>query len=185
MPIILGRVLLAIAHTKVDIFKKSVSLEVGYQKVVFKTKNNPNKTLVETVWAIRNEKSVTNDNIMKIYHDLFLYNSESCIKTNKFNYLLAIDPDIFSYEVEVHESHDKINYGYSKLDQGKPWEIEANEEPNREHDIDLSSVIKLKEHWCKAVLQQKGDGHEFWASCDPYNDQCNGGDLLDNTKEKC
>ncbi|GKD72867.1 hypothetical protein Tco_1331149 [Tanacetum coccineum] len=53
-------------------------------------------------------------------------------------------------------------------------EIEASEEPNRERDIDLSSVIKFKEHWCKAILQQKGDGHKFWASCNPYDDLCDG-----------
>nr|GEX01880.1 hypothetical protein [Tanacetum cinerariifolium] len=73
----------------------------------------------------------------------------------------------------------------SKLDQGKPWEIKVLEEPNKERDIDLSLVIKLKEHWCKAILQQKGEGHEFWASCDPYDDQCDGGELPDNTELKC
>ncbi|GKA21441.1 retrotransposon protein, putative, ty3-gypsy subclass [Tanacetum coccineum] len=70
MPIILGRPLLATAHAKVDIFRKSISLEVANQKVVFKTKNNPNKTLIESVCAIRNEKGVTNDDLMKIDHDL-------------------------------------------------------------------------------------------------------------------
>ncbi|GKA07309.1 hypothetical protein Tco_0686533 [Tanacetum coccineum] len=63
-------------------------------------------------------------------------------------------------------------------------EIEANEGPNREHNINLSLVIKLKEHWCKAILQQKGEEHEFWASYDTYNDQCDGRDLFDNTEEK-
>ncbi|GKA66526.1 UBN2 domain-containing protein [Tanacetum coccineum] len=67
----------------------------------------------------------------------------------------------------------------------KPWEIEANEELNIERDIDLSSMFKLKEHWCKAILQQKGEGYKFWASCDLYNDQCDGGNVPDNTKEKC
>ncbi|GJS80909.1 serine--tRNA ligase-like protein [Tanacetum coccineum] len=70
MPIILGRPLLATAHAMVDIFRKSISLEVVNQKVVFKTKNNPNKTLIESVCAIRNEKGVTNDDLMKIDHDL-------------------------------------------------------------------------------------------------------------------
>ncbi|GJT07726.1 putative gag-pol polyprotein [Tanacetum coccineum] len=36
MPIILGRPLLATAHAKVDIFRKSISLEVGNAKVIFK-----------------------------------------------------------------------------------------------------------------------------------------------------
>ncbi|GJY27695.1 zinc knuckle CX2CX4HX4C containing protein [Tanacetum coccineum] len=155
--IILGRPLMATTHAKVDIFRKPTSLEVRNQKVIFKTKNDPNKTLFETVCAIRNEKSFMNDELMKIDHDLFLYNSKSCIETNEFNYLLVIDPDIFSYEVYEQESWDEVDYKCSKLDQGKSWENEAEEETNREREIDLSSVAKLKEHWCKAILQQKGD----------------------------
>ncbi|GJY24240.1 hypothetical protein Tco_0397898 [Tanacetum coccineum] len=54
------------------------------------------------------------------------------------------------------EPRDKIDY--SKLDQIKPWEIEAKKELNEERKIDISSVAKLKEHWCT---------------------------LLDNIKEKC
>ncbi|GJX49833.1 hypothetical protein Tco_0276678 [Tanacetum coccineum] len=37
MPIILGRPLLATAHAKVDIFRKSISLEVGSEKVLIQT----------------------------------------------------------------------------------------------------------------------------------------------------
>ncbi|GKF40915.1 zinc knuckle CX2CX4HX4C containing protein, partial [Tanacetum coccineum] len=36
MPIILGRPLLAMAHAKVDIFRTSISLEVGNEIVIFK-----------------------------------------------------------------------------------------------------------------------------------------------------
>ncbi|GJR88964.1 hypothetical protein Tco_0212975 [Tanacetum coccineum] len=36
MPIILGRPLLDTAHAKVDIFRKSISLEVGSERVIFK-----------------------------------------------------------------------------------------------------------------------------------------------------
>nr|GEZ09690.1 hypothetical protein [Tanacetum cinerariifolium] len=89
-----------------------------------------------------------------------------------------INPDIFAYEVHVHESPEEI-------DKGEPWEVEMVERPIKERGIDLLSVVKLKERWCKAILQQKGDEHEFWASCDPFNDQCDGGDLFDNTEEKC
>ncbi|GKE38968.1 hypothetical protein Tco_1462373, partial [Tanacetum coccineum] len=40
MPIILGRPLLATAHAKVDIFRKSISLEVGNEKVIFKMRSS-------------------------------------------------------------------------------------------------------------------------------------------------
>ncbi|GJX97686.1 hypothetical protein Tco_0353484 [Tanacetum coccineum] len=82
-------------------------------------------------------------------------------------------------------AHAKDEIDYSKLDQGKPYEIEAKEEPNEEREIDFSSLANLKEHWCKAILQQKRDEYEFLASCDPYNDQCNGDNLLDNSEDKC
>ncbi|GJZ29537.1 hypothetical protein Tco_0574184 [Tanacetum coccineum] len=86
--------------------------------------------------------------------------------------------------VYVHESQEEIDYRWSMLDQGEPWEIEIVEESSRKRDIDLSSVVKPKVHWCMAVLQQKGDGHEFWASCDLYDNQCDRGDLPDNTGKK-
>nr|GEU41762.1 hypothetical protein [Tanacetum cinerariifolium] len=86
--------------------------------------------------------------------------------------------------VYVQESQEEIDYRWSMLDKEETWEIEIVEEPSRKRDIDLSSVVKLKVHWCMEILQQKGDGHEFWASCDPYDDQCDRGDLLDNTKKK-
>ncbi|GKC88843.1 hypothetical protein Tco_1149492 [Tanacetum coccineum] len=43
---------------------------------------------------------------------------------------------------------------------------------------------KPKVQWCKAISQEKEYGPEYWASCDPYSDVCDGGDLP-NDKEKC
>ncbi|GJS58746.1 zinc knuckle CX2CX4HX4C containing protein [Tanacetum coccineum] len=67
MPIILERPPLATAHAKVDIFRKSISLEVGNEKVVFKIKKIT--TPVESACAIRNEVSIPDDDLMKIDHD--------------------------------------------------------------------------------------------------------------------
>ncbi|GKB00114.1 DNA-binding pseudobarrel domain-containing protein [Tanacetum coccineum] len=71
------------------------------------------------------------------------------------------------------------------LEVGNQKKIETVKEPNRKRDIDLSLVVKQKVHWCRAIRQQRGYGHGFWASCDPYDDQCDGGDLDDNTENKC
>ncbi|GJX53075.1 hypothetical protein Tco_0281444 [Tanacetum coccineum] len=187
MPIILGRPLLATAHAEIDVFRKLISLEVGNEKVgnekvVFKIEDKFNKTLtpIELVCDIRNVENVLEDDLLKLDHDLFLYNSTSCIKTNKFSHLLSIDADIFTYEVFMQESREEIDYRCSMLDQGEPWEIEAVEEPNRN-----KSMVKPKEHWCMAILQQKGDGHELWASSDHYDDQCNRGDVPDHDEMKC
>ncbi|GJW89491.1 hypothetical protein Tco_0164831 [Tanacetum coccineum] len=40
MPIILGRSMLTTAHAKIDVFKRSISLEVGNEKVIFKLRND-------------------------------------------------------------------------------------------------------------------------------------------------
>ncbi|GJY26191.1 hypothetical protein Tco_0400917 [Tanacetum coccineum] len=56
MPIILGRPLLATAHAKVDIFRKSISLEVGNEKVIFKMKKyvkQRRKKILEDYWKER------------------------------------------------------------------------------------------------------------------------------------
>ncbi|GJZ63390.1 hypothetical protein Tco_0619811, partial [Tanacetum coccineum] len=65
MPIILGRPLLATAHAKVDIFRKSISLEVGNEKVIFKMRSSFTTTTVESVRAIKSEIHTKDDNLMK------------------------------------------------------------------------------------------------------------------------
>ncbi|GJR92613.1 zinc knuckle CX2CX4HX4C containing protein [Tanacetum coccineum] len=49
MPIILGRPLLATAYAQVDIFRKTISLEVGSEKVIFKMRSSVTTTNFESV----------------------------------------------------------------------------------------------------------------------------------------
>ncbi|GKB88238.1 hypothetical protein Tco_0960510 [Tanacetum coccineum] len=100
MPISLGRPLLATSHATVDIFRKSISLEVGNEKVVFKMKSSLT-TNFESVCSIRSEEFLGDDDSKKINDDLFLY------ETYEFNQLLSTKPDTFSYEIDVQESYDK------------------------------------------------------------------------------
>ncbi|GJY10950.1 hypothetical protein Tco_0379135, partial [Tanacetum coccineum] len=65
MPIILGRPLLATSHAKVDIFKKSISLEVGNEKVIFKMRNSFTTTTIESIHAIRSEIRMKDDETKK------------------------------------------------------------------------------------------------------------------------
>nr|GEV86249.1 hypothetical protein [Tanacetum cinerariifolium] len=88
MPIILGRPLLATAHAKVDIFRKSISLEIGNEKVIYKMRSSFTTTTVESVRAIKSEIHTEDDNLMKIDYDLLMYDFESCA----FNHLSGVDP---------------------------------------------------------------------------------------------
>ncbi|GJU81431.1 hypothetical protein Tco_1283796 [Tanacetum coccineum] len=112
MPIILGRPLLATAHAQVDIFRKSISLEVGNEKVIFKMRNRFTTTTVESVRTIKSETHTEDDELIKNDYDLLLYDYES------------------------------------------------------------------------SILQEKENVRQYWASCDPYSDECDGGGLPDNMEKR-
>ncbi|GKA97251.1 hypothetical protein Tco_0825145, partial [Tanacetum coccineum] len=133
MPIILGKPLLATAHAKVYIFRKSISPEVGNEKVIFKMRSCFTATIIESVRAVR---STRDDNLMNI--DLSLYKS-------KANRLLGIDPYVFTYDI------DEV---YNITDRGKLCEMETKEETSMEPLIGMTST-KKKVHWCKTILQVK------------------------------
>ncbi|GJW59975.1 hypothetical protein Tco_0109310 [Tanacetum coccineum] len=77
MPIILRRPLLATAHAQVDIFRNTISLEVGSEKVIFKMRISFTTTNFESVSSLKSETFVEDDNHKEIDYDLFLYDSES------------------------------------------------------------------------------------------------------------
>nr|GEY01983.1 hypothetical protein [Tanacetum cinerariifolium] len=79
MPIIPGRLLLATAYAKVDIFRKFISLKVGSEKVIFKMRSSFTTTF-EFVRSIRSDTCLEDDDFKKIDYDLFLYDSKSYIK---------------------------------------------------------------------------------------------------------
>ncbi|GJT04344.1 zinc knuckle CX2CX4HX4C containing protein [Tanacetum coccineum] len=116
MPIILERPLLATAHAQVDIFRKTISLEVGSEKVIFKMRSSFTTTNIESVCAIKSEAFIEDDNLKEIDYDLFLYDSESC----EFN---------------------------------------------------------------RAILQEKENECQYWASGNPNSDICDGGDLPINIEK--
>ncbi|GJT27903.1 hypothetical protein Tco_0908178 [Tanacetum coccineum] len=82
MPIILGRPLLDTAHTQVDIFRKTISLEVESKKVIFKMRTGFTTTNVESVRSIKSKTFIEYDNLKEIDYSLFLYDSESYFSIN-------------------------------------------------------------------------------------------------------
>nr|GEV70009.1 hypothetical protein [Tanacetum cinerariifolium] len=116
-PVILGRHLLAIPHVKVDIFRKTFSLEVGNEKVIFKMRSDFSNNIHESVRMIKTKMKTKEDELMKIDSDLFTYNTDAC----KINHLLSIHPYVFTYDIEVQESYEKIVYRCNLITQ------EANE----------------------------------------------------------
>ncbi|GJU11229.1 zinc knuckle CX2CX4HX4C containing protein [Tanacetum coccineum] len=150
MPIILGRPLLATAHAKVDIFRKSISLEVGSEKVIFKMRSSFTITNFESVRSIKSETFLEDDDLKKIDYDLFLYDSESC----EFNRLLRIDPYIFSYEVDIQESYEEIVYKLTKVEKEK---YSAPQEKNSICDAEDLPINVEKHYWKSNNDNERGE----------------------------
>ncbi|GJV01843.1 zinc knuckle CX2CX4HX4C containing protein [Tanacetum coccineum] len=85
MPIILRRPLLATAYAKVDIFRKSISLKVGDEKVIFKIRISFTTIIFESIRSIKSETCPEDDDFKKIDYDLFLYDSESLYKITEMD----------------------------------------------------------------------------------------------------
>ncbi|GJZ05044.1 retrovirus-related pol polyprotein from transposon TNT 1-94 [Tanacetum coccineum] len=165
MPVILGRPLLATAHAKVDIFRKTISLEVGNEKVIFKMRSNFSENIHESIRMIKTKINAEEDELIKIDFDLFTYNNNSC----EINHLLSIDPDVFTYDIEVQESYEEIVYRCSLIAQETNGELRSN----------LTST-KKKLHWCTPISRKKEGVQEIWASCSPFEEKCDGGSLCHN-----
>ncbi|GKB79333.1 hypothetical protein Tco_0946228 [Tanacetum coccineum] len=165
MHVILGRPLLATAHAKVDIFRKTISLEVGNKKVIFKLRSNSSYNKHESVRMIKTKINTKEDKLIKIDSDLFTYNTNAC----EINHLLSIDPDVFTYDIEVHELYKKIGYRCSLIAQETNGELRSN-----------FTYTKKKLHWCTPISRKKKGVQEILASCNPFGEKCDGGSLCHN-----
>ncbi|GJU45701.1 hypothetical protein Tco_1202967, partial [Tanacetum coccineum] len=43
----------------------------------------------------------------------------------------------------------------------------------------VGAYVSSKTHWCEPVRQKHKIGYTLWASCDPYHEVCNGGEISD------
>ncbi|GJW80643.1 hypothetical protein Tco_0144618 [Tanacetum coccineum] len=164
MPVILGRPLLATAHAKVDVLKKSISLEVGNEKVVFKMKSDLPDMRNESVLMIKSNMIAEEDELMNIESDLFTYITNTCESCH----ILAVDTDLFTYEVVTQETYSEIAHKCCLTAQET---IRENTKP---------ILGKRKPHWCAPIYRQNNGIQEVWASCNPSNKECDGGSLRNN-----
>ncbi|GKD08253.1 hypothetical protein Tco_1187938, partial [Tanacetum coccineum] len=128
MPVILGRPLLTTTHAKVDVFKRSISLEVGNKKVIFKLKSNLPDMKNGSVLMIQGNIIIKEDELMNIEADLFTCNTNTCESCQ----ILAVDTNLFTYE-ENHTSAPR------STDETKGQEAWASCNPSNEECDGASS----------------------------------------------
>ncbi|GKC32091.1 putative reverse transcriptase domain-containing protein, partial [Tanacetum coccineum] len=164
MPVILGRPLLTTAHAKIDVFKRSISLEAGNEKVIFKLKSDLPDMKNESVLMIQSNIITEENELMNIESDLLTYNTNTCESCH----ILAIDTDLFTYEVVTQETYEEIAHKCCLTTQDV-----IGEKTN-------PILRKRKSHWCAPIYRQNNRIQEVWASCNPLNEGCDGGSLRNN-----
>jgi hypothetical protein len=94
---------------------------------------------------------------------------------------------------------DWILIVYGKIDRDEKWKIwdKLNGPCNQDTSVTSSSIMKYidheaennlsyemeddskgKRHWCEEIKTHGANGEELWASCDPYDNSCNGGSSM-------
>ncbi|GJZ70903.1 zinc knuckle CX2CX4HX4C containing protein [Tanacetum coccineum] len=140
MPVILGRPLLATAHAKVDFLKKSISLEVGNEKVIFKMKSDLPDMRNESVLMIKSNMIAEEDELINIESDLFTYITNACESCH----ILAVDTDLFTYE--ERENHT-----------GAPRSTDKIMGFKRNNEIRERIIHNLHEEWFKGTSDDEDD----------------------------
>ncbi|GJW41165.1 hypothetical protein Tco_0067010 [Tanacetum coccineum] len=142
MPIILGRTLLATAHAKVDIFRKSISLEVGNEKVIFKMRSSFTNTLFESVRSIKSKTYPEDDDFNKIDYVLFFYDSESLCKMTRKRIL---------------KDHWRERFGEEEDDSEENLEDPEECGKAKAHIIIEAIHDKLNDSWFKDTSEDEDD----------------------------
>ncbi|GKE12859.1 hypothetical protein Tco_1416410 [Tanacetum coccineum] len=102
------------------------------------------------------------DELMNIESDLFTYITNTCESCQ----ILAVDTNLFTYEVVTQETYDEITHKCCLTAQEA---IGENTKP-----------ILGKPHWCAPIYRQNNGIREVWASCNPSSEECDGGSSHNN-----
>ncbi|GJV78841.1 hypothetical protein Tco_1514711 [Tanacetum coccineum] len=144
IPVILGRPLLTTAHAKVDVLKRSISLEVRNKKVIFKLKNDLYGVKNESFLMIQINIITEEDELMNIESDLFTYNTNTCESC----LILVVDTDLFTYERKAIGVYYDDNDDFYDPDQ-------CGE--SRNNEIRERIIHNLHEEWFKGTSDDEDD----------------------------
>ncbi|GJY29550.1 hypothetical protein Tco_0405317 [Tanacetum coccineum] len=141
MPVILGRPLLVTAHAKVDVLKKSISLKVGNEKVIFKMKNGLPDIRNEPVLMIKSNMIAEEDELMNIKSYLFTYTTNTCESCQ----ILAVDTDLFTYE-KILTEHWRKRFGVDYDDSDDFYDLDQCGD-GRNNEIRERIIHNLHKEW--------------------------------------
>ncbi|GJX09512.1 hypothetical protein Tco_0199371 [Tanacetum coccineum] len=110
--------------------------------------------------------------IFRIKTNLFDYETPLCEKFKEFNYLLKIDPDLLTKDIEGFKTYDKYKDDWIyEWNENVPW---VHEKPWT--DTEVWTEPDLVVHYCKPFNYKSG--YSEWPTCSWKEDEyCNGGNL--------
>ncbi|GJS40400.1 hypothetical protein Tco_0565443 [Tanacetum coccineum] len=185
MPIILGRPLLTTTHAKIDVFKKSISLEVGNKKVNFKLRNDLHDMKSESVLMIQSNSITEEDELMNIESNLFTYEivtqetydeiaHKCCLNTQdvigeKTKTILGKKKSHWC--ASIYRQNNGIREVWSSNEECDGGSLCNNEIRFKYGEVDETMKKKiLTKHWRKQFRVDYDDSNDFY---DP--DQCGEG----------
>ncbi|GJY04612.1 hypothetical protein Tco_0370552 [Tanacetum coccineum] len=158
-------------HMTMDLFTKNVLQD-------FWKKNGSHDEVIDDGFSdleeANNDDEKEISGIFRIETNLFNYETPLCTKFNEFNYLLKIDPELFTYDIERTMTYDDyMNELNNELEE--PWSF------GNFHELDYELLVKLQEYWwnvnqyeCSPFANWRDHVHgpyaNFYATHDPYLD---------------
>ncbi|GKB81262.1 hypothetical protein Tco_0948157 [Tanacetum coccineum] len=111
--------------------------------------------------------------IFRIETNLFDYETPLCEKFKEFNYLLKIDPDLLTKDIEGFKTYDEYKDDWIyEWNENVPW---VHEKPWTDTGVWTEPALVV--HYCKPFNYKSG--YSEWPTCSWKEDgYCNGGNLL-------
>ncbi|GJX09511.1 hypothetical protein Tco_0199370 [Tanacetum coccineum] len=109
--------------------------------------------------------------IFRIKTNLFDYETPLCEKFKEFNYLLKIDPDLLTKDIEGFKTYDKY-----KDDWIYEWNVKCQGKETTMTNTEVWTEPDLVVHYCKPFNYKSG--YSEWPTCSWKEDgYCNRGNL--------
>ncbi|GJR10853.1 gag-pol polyprotein [Tanacetum coccineum] len=143
VPLILGRPFLSIAHAKIDVFKRKITLRVGDEKIIFKSVK-PASSLIKRVYTLSLRERMELDLEARLIGETLVLNR-------------SLDP-LYGDYIELNDLNVPLELRRDQVNDLMPT-IEDVENMDGYRDQDMGDII-LEEPFCKAscVEAKRFDG---------------------------
>nr|GEU50945.1 hypothetical protein [Tanacetum cinerariifolium] len=89
----------------------------------------------------------------------------------------------FSDDEKQETEREEANEAITTVNINIMPDIIPTHEKEKQNGVKKTNEEPKRRHWCEAISQEKEGVRHYWASCNPYYDECDGGGLPDNMEK--